>query len=366
MFRLRDASAYCYRFFDVADEIDLGTCRALLKSTTEPRALKLQREGSKYIQLSSPPIGVDIGERTLLTRAGPTQVHVSARVFHHGAISIVTRVPIAPGTTLGELVPFADELYDNDAIDALAADELSRLRTVLGAGMTGAHTWDAREEYTVLFARELDDQPTGAQVLGDPDLARLLIGERERLSPSETHEVLDQHFSYTDHDLAVVEWNAAFIYEPSGSQDVQDLLEIANAQLLELRYYDDVLDRELERVYDLIAAKKGGSIFYSPYKRLLRELMQTLIELSEFIERIENALKIVGDVYLARVYEAGVRQLRVAQWTEQVTRKHRLLQQTYALLKGEVDTDRSLTLEVMIVSLIVLEILMALLQVTGH
>jgi uncharacterized Rmd1/YagE family protein len=92
--------------------------------------------------------------------------------------------------------------------------------------------------------------------------------------------------------------------------------------------------------------------------------MQRLIELSEFIERIENALKIVGDVYLARVYEAAVRQLRVDRWSEQVSRKHRLLQQTYGLLKGEVDTDRSLTLELMIVVLIVLEILMAVAKVS--
>jgi hypothetical protein len=34
----------------------------------------------------------------------------------------------------------------------------------------------------------------------------------------------------------------AFVYEPSG-QRTSDILEIANAQLLELRYYDDALDQ---------------------------------------------------------------------------------------------------------------------------
>ena len=121
----------------------------------------------------------------------------------------------------------------------------------------------------------------------------------------------------------------------------------------------------MSRVYDVIGQRRG-SLLSSPYKELLRGLMLTLIELSEFIERIENALKIVGDVYLARVYEGAVTQLRINQWTEQVTRKHRLLQQTYGLLKGEVDTSRALTLEVMVVVLILLEIVMALARVTGH
>ncbi|MBL8951924.1 MAG: hypothetical protein JNK82_14170, partial [Myxococcaceae bacterium] len=46
--------------------------------------------------------------------------------------------------------------------------------------------------------------------------------------------------------------------------------------------------------------------------------------------------------------------------------KLRLLNQTYELLKGEVDTARSLTLEVMIVLLIVFEVVMALVKVGGH
>ena len=91
--------------------------------------------------------------------------------------------------------------------------------------------------------------------------------------------------------------------------------------------------------------------------------MQTLIELSEFIERVENSLKIVGDVYLARVYEGALQELRIARWTEQVTRKQRLLQQAYSLLKGETDTGRALTLETMVVVLILFEILMAMFRV---
>ena len=366
--RVESAQFRCFRLYDVADGLDLERARALVKAEGSSR-LRLKREGSEYVQLSSPPLTLDLGARTLLVGGAPVEVRVSARLFHHGAVSVCARVPVPAGATLESLVPVADELYDSTLVDALCLDEVGKLRTILTEAFDDPHLWEQHEAYTVLFVTAMEGAPaTGAQLLAEPVLARLVMGESlaPQLSLAETREVLEHAWSYTPHDLAVVEWNAAFLLEPSGSEDLVDLLEIANAQLLELRYYDMVLDAELGRVHQAIQRKRPGSLLFSPYKELLRQLMLTLIELSEFIERIENALKIVADVYLARVYEGSVKQLRIAQWTEQVSRKHRLLQQTYALLKGEVDTGRALTLEVMVVVLILFEIVMALLKVGGH
>lgn len=366
MLRLLDADLICTRIFDVADTIALEGCRAAIAAGgADIRRLSLRRAGSEFIQLSDPPLLVDLGGRSFDVSGGRHEVRVSAALFHHGAISISVRVPVAPGTTLEQLIPVADELYDSKPLDALALEELGKLRKLLESHFVGAHLWEQNEGYTVIFARELEGGPTAEEVLASPGLGRLLLGEMERLSEAEEREVLEHHFSYTPNDLAIVEWNAAFVYEPTGSEDIVDLLEIANEQLLELRYYDAVLDRELSRMYQVVGQRQS-SLLLSPYKRLARELMQTLFELSEFIERVENSLKIVGDVYLARVYEAAIKQLRVARWTEQVTRKHRLLQQAYGLLKGETDTGRALTLETMVVVLILFEILMALFRVTGH
>lgn len=368
MIRLTEAELVCFRTYDVADEISLEMSRELItRQGTEPQRMSLNREGSEYIQLQNPPLNVDLGRRELKVGTGTREVVLSARIFHYGAISVTARLKIEPGSTFESLIPLADELYDSREVDALTLEELKKLRAMVEPALKAPHLWDQNEGYTVLFARKIEGDPPGSAILEEPNLARLLLGEvREpRLSEGETREVLGYHYSYTPNDLAVIEWNAAFLYEPTGSDDIIDLVEIANAQLLELRYYDNVLDGELDRIYDVIGdRRKGSTILFSPYKRLLHELMQTLIELSEFIERIENALKIVGDVYLARVYEAAMVQFRIKQWTEQVSRKHRLLQQTYGLLKGETDTGRALTLEMMVVVLILLEIIMALAQVT--
>ena len=197
----------------------------------------------------------------------------------------------------------------------------------------------------------------------------MLLGEVDSrpLSAREKEAVTQARFSYTVDDLVVVDWNSAFVYEPSGSNDIPDLLEIANAQLLEFRYYDSLLDAHIARIHDEVQARRQGwrGLVRSPYRALARETLGTLVDLNEFVERVENSLKIIGDFYLAKVYEAAIKRMRIPAWQASVTRKQQLLTQTYSLLKGEVDTARSLTLELTIALLIILEVLFAILQVHG-
>jgi hypothetical protein len=356
------AAVLCYRIFDVAAEVDLERARALLAQDT--RRMKLTRQGSEYLHLPNPPITAELARKSLPLRHGAVTVDVTARVFDHGAATIVLRVPVTGGTTMEELIPIADELFDSVAVEQLALEEVTRLREALGPAIEKSHLWEQNESYTVIFAEKIKGDPSATELMESADLPRLLLGETgdKPLSKRERQDVIEHHFSYTEQDLVVVDWNAAFVYEPSGSRDIPDLLEIANAQLLELRYFDDVLDHELKRIYDQMttAQRRWYSIFYSPYKRLARRVLVTLLELSEFVERVENSLKIVGDFYLAKVYEASVKQLRVPPWQSSVTRKQQLLADTYQLLKGEVDTDRALALEATIVVLIVVEMFLAL------
>ncbi|HYV45754.1 MAG TPA: hypothetical protein VFA20_12890 [Myxococcaceae bacterium] len=363
------AQILCYRVFDVAEEIDLERARALV--TEESRRLKLGREGSQYLELPNPPLAVDMGKRVLPLRAGALSVDAEVRVYDHGAMSVQLKVPIPPGTTLTGLVPLADELYDTPAVEALCAEIAKGLRSTMAPAMLDAHFWDQNESYTVIFAERLSGNSSPEDLLEHPELTNLLLGEAHgaRLSRREREEVTQHRFSYTDQDLVVVDWNSAFVLEPSGSLDIPDILEICNAQLLELRYYDDLLDEQLKRIYDEIQAKKArryGLFRRSPYKALARRVLAMVLEMSEFIERVENSLKVIGDFYLAKVYEGALGRLRINAWQESVTRKQQLLGNVYQLLKDEVEHERSFTLEVTIAILIVGELLLAVLSVLGQ
>ena len=84
------------------------------------------------------------------------------------------------------------------------------------------------------------------------DLVPLLSGEQPPLADSAREDPLRHRYSYYTDDLVPLTWDHAFIYEPRGDSDVADVLEVANAQLLEMRYYDELLDTELPRMYDLV------------------------------------------------------------------------------------------------------------------
>ena len=222
----------------------------------------------------------------------------------------------------------------------------------------------------MLFVERIRGNPSADECSRGADLARLLLGRGglQAPVPGEREAVSQYRFSYSTEDLVVVDWNSAFVYEPSGSRDIPDLLEIANAQLLEFRFYDELLDGHIARIHDQVQAAAHG---------LAGPLPQPLPRFGA-----RGALHPGGP---QRVHRAGgeqpenhwrflpgqglrgaVRRLRIRAWQASVTRKLQLLAQTYRLLKGEVDTARSLTLETTIVALIVLEIALAFLRVFDH
>ncbi|MCP3165797.1 hypothetical protein [Myxococcus qinghaiensis] len=362
------AHILCYRTFDIAEEINLERARKAVSEDT--RRLKLSRENGQYLQLPNPPLAYELGRRPLALKDGPVTVDATARLFDHGAASIILRVPVVPGTSLEHLTRVADELYDSQALEDLALDLVEGVRNTIASAVQEPHLWDQNESYTVIFAESIQGNPSAEELLEGADLARLLLGENGQtpLSRRESEAVTQMRFSYTVNDLVVIDWNSAFVYEPSGSGDIPDLLEIANAQLLEFRYYDERLDEHIARIHDEVQAKRHGwtRLFRSPYRTLTRQTLTTLVDLNEFIERVDNSLKIIGDFYLAKVYEGAVRRMRISAWQGSVTRKQQLLAQTYGLLKGDVDIDRSHTLEAVIVLLIVLEIFFAFFNVFAH
>jgi len=364
---LEKAAILCYRLYDVADEIDLAAAESLL--ARDVRRLRLDRSGAEYLLLPNPPLVVELGRRPLTLPDQQMEVEVWARLYDFGAASIVLAVPVSPGTPLDGLAPLADRLYDGPEVHALAQELVEGLRKAVAGALENPHLWSQVESYSVVFVESIQGSPTADEVLERADLARLLLGETTvQLSAAERADVTRRHFSYGTRDLVVVDWNAAFVHEPSGSEDIPDILEIANAQLLELRYYDELLDSRLALVNERLKRERRRirSFFRSPYPSLAREVQLTLLEMNEFIERVENSLKIIGDFYLAKVYESAVEQLRIPAWKASVTRKQRMLGDVYGWLKGEVDTARSFTLELTIVVLIVVELLVAASSLFRH
>jgi hypothetical protein len=192
----------------------------------------------------------------------------------------------------------------------------------------------------------------------------LLVGERRAVSPGALRELVPHRFSYYDDDLAVLTWESALVVEPRvDDRDIEYVLEFANAQLLELRMFDQQLDAELPALYDRVAAARERLRPSGRFRRVLTDLQTRVADVTETVERVENALKVTNDVYLARIYAAALDLFREHAWRRGIGRKLDILRETYAMLNSEAQAGRMELLEIVVVLLIGAEIALGLL---GH
>jgi hypothetical protein len=361
-FCIDEGEVLIYRLFDLADAIDLVLAERIAAAPSARLAMD-RASSATALEFPRPPLHLALGARALALPGGERPVVASAHVYDYGVVSIRYRLRIEPGTPLSALVPLAEALLTSTApgLDAAARADAEEVARALGPALERPHGWAGLETYQIFFVKRFEGGPVKAdRILQSAPLAALLLGDTSPtpLSAAEREDVLSHHSSYLEDDLAVVHWNSALVVEPSGVEDVPDLLEFATAHLLELRYYDALLDRELHRIYDELAA--GGSplkhLVTRKYRRLQRQTAALLLELSEMIERLENAVKIVGDFYLARLYQGAVRRFRLASWQEAVLRKQKLVAEVNDLTGDAADVNRAELLEVAVILLIVWEI----------
>jgi hypothetical protein len=351
-----------YRQFDVGYEILLDTAFEHLISSAPERRKPVRGEASA-IQIPNPPVTVHLGVESLSLGARAHDVDTSAQLFDFGVISVraklaVTRMPWDELCSIGASTGQAQIALLDACLDRL----LQRITpAVVRFGRS-----PVTEEYTVFRVHQLE-KPNGAPYavgeLSDEVIARLLLSESKPLSPGARADLLSQRFSYYEDDLAVLTWSAALVVEPAAADtDVQYVLEFANAQLLELRFHDAVLDSELPRTYDEIAtARQRFKLLGRRFSRLLAALQARVADATEAVERVDNSLKVTDDVYLARIYAAALDIFRGPTWRRGIDRKVAIIRDAYAMLNAESQARRTEVLELIIIVLIAVEIVLALL-----
>jgi hypothetical protein len=159
----------------------------------------------------------------------------------------------------------------------------------------------------------------------------MLRGERQPLSDQEQTAIFSRRIFYLANDLVVPAWNAAFVYDTAtGAQTALEILEFANSQLLEVRYYDERLDRELASIYaDLQRPRWHDRWIGSRYARAARQVHSLFIEVNEVTDRTQNALKFIGDIYAARLFWLAADCLGLSTWKAEVEGKLKTLDDIY-------------------------------------
>jgi hypothetical protein len=360
-----DGAAIVYRLYDVGYEIALDRALDLLAASAPERVRPVRGE-AQALQIRNPPVTVILGHEEVAVAGAAHAAELSARIFDFGVVSLRARVELPPAMPWGEFAALGPALEAAPALAASFAHHLRLLAERIAPAVERPTPATQTEDYVVYRVGRLVDgsgAPVSPQALRDEDVVPLLLNETRALSAAARRELLPHRFSYYEDDLAILSWENALVVEPRPHDaDVQFILEFANAQLLELRYYDALLDAELPRMYDRVAAlRRGGgrSLLRNRYAGLLADLQAQVADSTELVERAENALKVTDDVYLARVYSAALEIFRARAWRAGIDRKLAIVRETYGMLNGEAQAARAEALELAIVLLIVLEIVLA-------
>ena len=190
--------------------------------------------------------------------------------------------------------------------------------------------------------------------------ARLLRSERDALSEQEIADAMSTRVSFGRDDVAIVDWSAALLVDRE-PDDVRSVLEFANLQLLEVRFLDAALDRALDRSYEVVSKpRRFGALGPSWSRRELAEIGSFEVEGAILFERVGNAIKLVGDQYLARVYRAASQRFRLAEWNAGVLRKLETIESLYRKVQDRASGARAEALEWIIIALIAIEVLFTL------
>ena len=354
------------RLFDIAYAIDLVQAEALWTRHTAGGAsrTRLAVTPPKAMAFGVPPLSIALEPVSLQIDGAAVSATITARLYDFGAVTLALRVR-ADG------LPWRDFAARLNAVDrslasaqgaALWCSALASVRKVVAAALDRPAALELTEDYLIGLVHGFDTPLTATELLARADLVPLLSGETRTLSEAARGDLLRRKFSYYEDDLVVLTWDRAFIYEPRGDSDVADVLEVANVQLLEMRYYDELLDDELPRMNDLVETARGGLNILAArrYAGLARKLYTLVADVTELTEKVDNALQVTEDVYLARVYGAALELFRVGLVSAAVHRKLAIIRDTYTALYDEASSARTELLEMAILLLIFVELVVAL------
>ncbi len=374
------------RLVDAADGVDLAALEQRLRSQghptitsasqhtqagTEPdeSVARLRLVRQQAVDFDDPPLFAQLGPRHVEAagRTWTTQAYV--RMYSFGTLSVVWRLAIPSGTTLAGLEALAAELAE-PALSARIEEEMERdtkatLRA-LAPDLLNLENNSPHDTFTIYQLDSIADNgaPVSAEHLSaDPSVPVLLLGERRPFAEQTLAGLRSSSISYTDHDLVVIGFDRALVYDAESAADIVALLEVAIAQDLALTWSDNELD---ERAAQLRARLRGRRRVWwqpSPYGALQHDLVVQHMELTGVLDKIENAVNITEDFHYAAIYREAVQVFAIRDHAAVVQRKLDALHQTATLLNDEVATRVGNRLEWIIIILIAFEIVWSL---TGH
>ncbi len=357
----------CYALFayDAGLAIDLNEAERRIVALTQRASIPHKHRAPKYFDYRPQPVRVTRSMEPVVLGGFRTGGFFDAVLYDFGAVSVTYQIPLAG--PLSGLLALSEELYDNAALLADSRRRVEELVETIAPAVTRARIADFVEPYTIFEIAEFATPcgPADLSTTHAPEIARILRSERATLSAQEVEDAIGSRISFGPDDVALIDWDATLIADRD-ADDVRAVLEFANVELLEMRYLDQQLDDALDESYDTLSHRT--SRWRPPRSRRaeLRRVGQLQVDNAALFEGVNNALKLLGDQYLARVYRVVSDRFHLAEWDASILRKLQVLESIYQKLADQAANRRIEILEWIVIALIATEILLSLVpRLTG-
>src|SRR2546428_2850899 len=270
---------------------------------------------------------------------------------------------VATGTCYPLFAYEVAQSIDLDAAERWVAEprrHVERVLETLGDAAVRPRIADFVEDYSI-FQVEAFTTPCEAAALWThhaQTVAQILRAEPRSLSQQEINDATASRISFGLDDAIFIDTDATLLFDPE-ADDVRAVIEFANTQLLEMRFLDQQLDDALERAYETLMPRRARLFGLGQYRPELRRLARLQLDGAILFEQVTNALKLVGEQYLARVYSLASRRFHLADWDAGITRKLQTIDSIYAKMADRATSRRMELLEWIIIVLIALSIIVS-------
>ncbi|HEX4047623.1 MAG TPA: hypothetical protein VH309_07305 [Elusimicrobiota bacterium] len=353
---IKDGVAYVLFAYDVGLSIALDAAEKRVKSMTERAPIRHQRRAPKYFDFQPIPLRVtQVSTAHAIGRFATTPA-VETVLYDFGAVCVTYQIPLSG--PFSDLLTLSEDLYDNEILLADSRRLVEELLTGVSSAVARPAISSFYEDYVIFEIRELDAPDARRRLLAESKilLAQVLRADHELRSEQEVEDALLCDISYGAEDQTLVDWVSALIFAKT-SDDTRAVLEFGQVQLVELRHLDHQLDASLDRCYEALS-RTTEKRFVLPAESSddIREIGRLQVESAVLFEGLNNALQLLGDQYLARLYEQVTKRYHLDAWDESILRKLRTLDSIYTKIEDAHSSARLEFLEWIVIVLIGLEL----------
>ncbi len=353
--------------YDVGLGINLDEAERRITAMKQRSRIQHKRRAPHYFEFRPVPLRVTQEADPLDLGAHRSGASVDVVLYDFGGVFVAYAITLdGPFSRLLEL---SEALYENAQFLADSRRRVELLLAAIEGAVEKPHISGFVEDY-VIYQVEATSESSDADAVCAThagEIAQILRSERRPLSEQEVKDATSVRISFGADDATIIDWDAALVFGRD-MEDVRAVLEFATVELLEMRYLDHQLDKALDQAYEALSKRMETRLRWpGSFEADLRRIARLQVDSAILFERVTNALKLLGDQYLARVYRLASQRFHLAAWDAGIIRKLQTLDSIYGKMSDQAAARRMELLEWIIIILIAVSIVISFLPgFTGH